>query len=288
MQTLSIKLLTLIFNLCMIIVSHAERILFLAPVATKSHKVAFMPIVEALAERGHQVTLVNPFESKKKEIRNIHEIALGDYYEERDIKWFEFQTKSTLSQVWGWMEEFRWFNIEGYKRLMASKEFKRVLDKKEVDLVIVDACVNDFTFPIVDYLQVPFISYIPSAGFAWTLDAMAVPPAYSYVPGGGSDHDSDMSFVERTINMFGMELFFWLRRYFVLGMVDDLVKNDFPNSRPIAEIERDAQLLLMNSHSTTTWSRPLPPYAIPIGPLHVRPAQPLPKVFLPQIFLFIY
>ena len=107
---------------------------------------------------------------------------------------------------------------------------------------------------------------------------MAIPSESAYVPGGGADHGSNMTFVERAINLIGLEIFFMLRRYFVLRMVDDLVREDFPNSRPIAEIERDAELLIMNSHPTTSWSRPLPPYVIPIGPLHVRPAKPLPEV----------
>ena len=69
-------------------VCHAERILFLAPVATKSHKYAFMPILEALAERGHQVTLVSPFESKKQ-VKNIREIVVEDFYNDRDFDWFD-------------------------------------------------------------------------------------------------------------------------------------------------------------------------------------------------------
>ena len=111
----------------------------------------------------------------------MREIVIGDYYEERVINWFEMGTKNMVSQLFGFIEEFREFNKEGYRRLMANADFQQILRSKEVDLVIVDACVNDFTFPMADYLKVPFISYIPSAGLPWTIDAMAVPPEYSYV-----------------------------------------------------------------------------------------------------------
>ena len=49
----------------LVTVGLCERILFLAPVSTKSHKIAFMPIVEALVERGHQVTVVSSSKTEK-------------------------------------------------------------------------------------------------------------------------------------------------------------------------------------------------------------------------------
>lgn len=238
-----------------------------------------MPIVEALAERGQgQVTVVSP-SKPKKHVNNVREIVIEDYYTTRTFDWFEMGSQGpSWGALSGIIKDFRSFNKMGYKFLMANEEFREILLAKDIDLVVIDACVNDFAFTIADYLKVPFISYIPSSGIPWTIDAMAVPPEYSFVPGGGADHGSNMTFVERAINLIGLEVFFMLRRYFVLGMVDDLVKEDFPESRPIAEIERDAELLIMNSHPTTSWSRPLPPYVIPIGPLHVRPPQTLPKV----------
>ena len=42
---------------------------------------------------------------------------------------------------------------------------------------------------------------------------------YAYVPTGMNDFDSRMSFKERLINMLGCELFFPLRKYFLLGLV---------------------------------------------------------------------
>ena len=276
---MKLMLLTLVFGL-LVTAGFCERILFLAPVSTKSHKVAFMPIVEALAERGHQVTVVSPFKPKK-DVNNIREIVIEDYYTTRNFDWFEMGSQGPgLGALGGIIKDFRSFNKMGYKFLMANEEFREMLRTKDVDLVVIDACVNDFAFIIAEDLKVPFISYIPSSGIPWTIDAMGVPPESAYVPAGGADHGSDMTFVERAINLIGLEVFFMLRRYLVLGMVDDLVKEDFPNSRPIVEIERDAELLIMNSHPTTSWSRPLPPYAIPIGPLHVRAAQPLPKVII--------
>ena len=132
---------------------------------------------------------------------------------------------------------------------------------------------------MVDYFKVPFIYYSPSAiRVPWALKAMSMSQEYAYVPTGMNDFDSRMTFKERLINMLACEIFFPLRKYFLLEMLDNLVAKDFPGLRPIAEIERDAELLIINSHPTTAWARPLSPNVIPIGAMHVRPAEPLPKV----------
>ena len=149
-------------------VCHAERILFLAPVATKSHKNAFMPILEALAERGHQVTLVSTFESKKQ-VKNIREIVVEDSYNDRDFDWLDRGSQGPWAALVGIINDFRSFNTGGYKNIMANDDFHDVLRSKNVDLAIIDATVNDFCYPIIDYLKVPFISYIPSAGIPWTI-----------------------------------------------------------------------------------------------------------------------
>jgi glucuronosyltransferase len=267
----------LVFNL--FVMCNGKRILFLSPVSTKSHKIGFMPIAEGLAERGHRVTVVSPVEPLKQ-IQNLREIVIANhYYSSQNFDWFEMGSHDPdLTSISGIIKQFRALNIEGYQLFRANQDVQQIIRTKDVDLVVIDATINDFCFPFIEHLKVPFISYIPSTGIPWTIDAMGVPHESAYVPGGANDHGSEMTFIERAFNSLGMELFLMLRRYFVLEMVDDLVREDFPNLRPIAEIERDAELLIMNSHPTTAWSRPLPPYAIPIGPLHVRPAQPLPKV----------
>ena len=74
------------------------------------------------------------------------------------------------------------------------------------------------------------------------------------------------------------EIFLFVRKRIVLRRLDDLVRPDFPNARPIEKIERSAQLCLASYHSATAWPRTLPPTFIPIGALHVRHAKPLPNV----------
>lgn len=257
----------------------AGRILVLAPVCSKSHKFSFMPLMEGLAKKGHQVTVVTPF-LPSKPVDNIREITTGDIFEEISIDWFEAQRQNNAVAFADILIKFREIMREGYNQLMNNKEFKEILQSRETDLIIVDAILNEFTLPIIDHFNVPFIFYCPAASVPWVVNAMSIPPEYAYVPGGINDNDSRMTFVQRMGNMLSSEVFLWLRQIFLLNMLDDFARKDFPNSRSVAVIERDADLCFINSHPATAWARPLPMNVIPLGATHVRPANTLPEVSL--------
>ena len=72
---------TVLSLLCLLAYSEEGRVLVWCPAASKSIKITFMPVVESLAERGHEVVLVTPFMSKKK-IPGVTEIQAVSKFEE--------------------------------------------------------------------------------------------------------------------------------------------------------------------------------------------------------------
>ena len=267
-----------------LVASYAERILVLAPMCSKSHTIAFMPIIEELATKGHQVTVVTPYEFNFSN-ENVVEIRLQNAYLEFDINWFSMRKKSPIESLLQVVDNFRTMMKNGYEILMADNKFQEILKSRAVDLVFVDAVLNDFTLPIIDYLNVPFIMYSPSSNAPWVYAAVNAPASYATAPSGLGDYVSKMTFLERVGNVVISELHFFIRKYYVLNFLDEIVRKDFPNSRPIFEIERDSSLCIINSHPATAWHRPLPPNVIEIGALHARPAMPLPKV---QSYVFVH
>lgn len=261
-----------------LVLSQADRILVLAPACSKSHKISFMPIVEALAEKGHQVTVVTPF-SPDNQIENVKEIVVrNNIFTEMDINWFQMSREGFFEFFMRTIQMFRMTMTNGYRQFVSNKEIKEIVESRAVDLVIVDAILNDFVLPIVDHLNVPYIFYSSAASVPWVMTAVNVPLQYASVPGGLGDSGIEMTFMERLENMLTTEIFLLVRKIFWLHALDDIAIKDFPNTRTIAEIERDAQLCFLNSHPATAWSRPLPQHVIPIPALHTRPAKPLPQV----------
>lgn len=271
-------LLTIIFLICcsLFFLSNAERVLILSPVCSKSHKFSFLPIAESLAGRGHSVTFVTPFPPiNNQSVINLRELVIGNAL---DDNWFGMKTTNILQATMDKLTNFYTLEEKGYENLINNQEFKEIIKSRQIDIVIVDAILSEFTLPIIDHLQVPFIFYSPASGVHWTMEAVNAPHEYATVPIGIGNNGSKMTFVERLMNMMTSQTFMLLRKVFLLNKLDNLIQKDFPNSRPIAEIERDSQLCLLNSHPATAWIRTLPPNVIPIVGLHIGPKKPLPQV----------
>lgn len=241
-----------------------------------------MPLAEALAEKGHTVTVITSFPPLgNQKLKNLTEIVVENNFDAATtVDWFDVEQSNPIKLLTIVFTKFRDAMKDGYDHLMNNKEFKKILQAREVDLVIVDAILNEFVLPIIDHLQVPFIFYCTTTGAPWVMEMFNIPHDYAAVPTGTGDERGQMSFIERLNNMWSSESFKLLRKIFLINMMDNYVKKEFPNSRTIAEIERDAQLCFINSHPATSWTRTLPPHVIPLGALHVRPSKPLPNVKL--------
>ncbi len=150
---------------------------------------------------------------------------------------------------------------------MANKDIQKIIQTKDVDLIILDCIFNDFTFPIIDHLGVPFIFYSPASGTFWTLDAMNVDPELASIPTLGLEVPTPMSFLDRSLNVIANKLVLLIKRVFVLWYVDEISKIDFPNARPAQEVQLDAALCLANIDRATSMPRNLPPTFIPVDAL---------------------
>ena len=65
------------------------KIAVLFPGGSKSHLIAAMPLVEELAQRGHEMTIVSPFKVlTTTSIRLIHLVELEKRIESLPIDWF--------------------------------------------------------------------------------------------------------------------------------------------------------------------------------------------------------
>ena len=82
-----------------------------------------MPIVEALAEKGHQVTVVTPFAPDRQK-ENINEIVLDrNSLEELNTDWFKIQNQNFAEKIKWTVTVFQTTMKEGYITLMNNKEF---------------------------------------------------------------------------------------------------------------------------------------------------------------------
>lgn len=262
---------------------YGGRILVLLPLGSRSHKLAIMPVIEELAQRGHEITIFSGYESpiEMDNIREIKLISMDAIVEKSRINWFDLQKEDKMSQLTSLMTTLPKTVTFGYEQLNNNKEFRSILMERNVDLIIVDAILSEATFPFIEHLAVPFIFHSSSIGIPWTtiaLEAMGADLNYASVPFPMTGFDDQMTFMERLTNIWMAEQFRSMRQTYAFDVLDAHVKKDFPNARPTAEIMKEASLVLVNSHPITDWHRSIPPTVIQIGAPHTRPAKPLPTV----------
>lgn len=282
---LLITLMILVRTLC---VSDSARILVLSPLGTKSHVNSLLPIVETLAERGHNITILTAHTAKTthSNIRNINFPELVKLID--DDAGQQIGDINPLSIAASILEEMRTLLTVAYKVLMNNKYVREILEEpRPFDLAIVDATMNEFTLPLVDHLKLPFIFQSAASVSPWTMRAFNIPPEYASLPPLMLDNKSgDINLWRRMQHMLAVEIFLALRNWFVLPRIDELARQDFPAGRSVAEIERSSELCLSAFDVVTAWPRPFPATFIPIGPTHVRPAKQLAKVKGPMLLGF--
>ena len=134
------KLVLLLLNYLCFKITFSANILVLYPGSGKSHKIAVMPILEELAERGHQITIVSPYPTTAN-FNNIKDIVLADsadFINNRLLQRFEAQKLGILHQFLLLTQEILAPVRVGYESMMKNVEFKQILKDRQMDLVIHD------------------------------------------------------------------------------------------------------------------------------------------------------
>uniref|UniRef100_A0A0P5LVW5 UDP-glucuronosyltransferase n=1 Tax=Daphnia magna TaxID=35525 RepID=A0A0P5LVW5_9CRUS len=258
-----------------------ERIVVLYPVGSKSHFYAVMPLLEELAERGHNVTVFSPFKGITKTIKGATEIFLASIAQKVDtidIDWFGMQ-KQGSKQFFTMMRIMTDLSVLACEGTVTNPEFQNVIKNRDVDLFIVDAFGHEFIYPIIHNIGIPFVIHGSSSPLQTTLDAMGAPKEYASVPAMPLDFDNHMNFFQRLVNVVSGEALKFMRDIFIIAKLDAIVQREFPGVKTIQEVEGEVSLYISNAHPITNWPRSLPPTVVTIGAIHARPAKQLPPKF---------
>ena len=253
-----------------------KHVCFMSIVATESHKFGFIPIVEALAARGHQITLVTPFAPRTSRA-NVREIVIPNLFASFEYDFFGWKPEHIIART---IKEWHLFEMliqASYDGLMASAEFRQLLADRDIDLAVIDISVSQAVLPIVDSLAVPFVYFNPTLPSSSVLDAAGLQMDYASTPTEIEDYDTEMSFLQRVNNVISNEWVYYYWHLKIVPQLDAHIRRDFPNARSISQIQNDVSLVILNQHPTTVWLRPLPTNVVAIRSLHLRPAQPLPQ-----------
>ncbi|GAB6027700.1 hypothetical protein CHUAL_001939 [Chamberlinius hualienensis] len=263
------------------------NVLMIHPVVSRSHELVFVTIGEALALRGHNVTLVRFKGPVRKSSNLIHTVALelliegnqtipylnedGTVEPPHDLLW----TRSRALQAVP-LDIIEPVAV-ACETLLRPEMLQIFQSGTKYDVAIVDLIFNECGLALVNHLGLPIVAYWPTVQYIgeifWTSSVLHP----GYVPAMMSEFTDHMNFIQRFINTMwyiGSRLFSYL---IMIVPTKHIIDRYLPNSPHTVDIVGNISLLLINSDFTLDFARPISPNTKYIGCVQCKPAKPLPQ-----------
>ncbi|XP_049795743.1 UDP-glucosyltransferase 2-like [Schistocerca nitens] len=265
--------------LCLAGLCEPARILCLMSTVSHSHHIFNRALTLELAKRGHQVTVLTP-DREKKPVPNLREILIEGAYEaaHEDLGYETFAEMSEMDMVG---EIFGW-GVTTCRHTLKSKGARHLLElaKKEAfDLVINEYGLQECLLGFVSkFGNPPVIGIAAYPSPPWANEVVGNFQNPSYVNTYILPLTDHMTFTQRMQNFLLDNYASLYRRFLYMPQQDELSRKFFGDSTPLpSEVEKNVSFVMVNTHFSTDYPKPLVPAIIEIGGLQAKPAQPLPK-----------
>ncbi|KAL1378322.1 hypothetical protein pipiens_004019 [Culex pipiens pipiens] len=258
--------------------AQSAKILGVIPSGGKSHHFVGAAYTKALAEAGHDVTVIAAFREKNPP-KNYREIVMDDLYETL-LKFmenpFEFPEIPPLMHLYMMYTEFGKFSSEF---TLNHPEVKELMKSGETfDLVIVETFLTEAIYGMAQHFNASLITYSTLGNILWTRELTRSPAPTSHVANFILNYVDSMTFWERVWNT----IVDWSDRLMYntlhLPVQKQLYEQAFPNAKiSFEEQMKNVSLVLLNSHFSLSSPRPYPPNVIEAGGIQIEKVKPLPE-----------
>uniref|UniRef100_A0A8D8WM44 UDP-glucuronosyltransferase n=1 Tax=Cacopsylla melanoneura TaxID=428564 RepID=A0A8D8WM44_9HEMI len=275
---------TVLLTLLVISTAESANILAIFPTASYSHQMPLLAIARALAERGHNLTVItpNPLTEPKANYTEIDVSFSYEYWKPKSNKEQLIKLQKKMNH-WEIIPIFQGFSkmIEIQLNSTPIQNFIKYIDREKVkfDLVLYEDLMHTAYLGILPKIGSPPLITLLTLNLPCSLDdcfgSVCNP---SYVPDLMTGFTNKMSFLERFENyMFSLYMYIFINPK-MFRIQDDLALKYFGlTSHSTIQLVQNKSLIL----STTSWlyqyPRPVYPYTINVGPTHIGTTKPLPQ-----------
>ncbi|XP_049780160.1 UDP-glucosyltransferase 2-like [Schistocerca cancellata] len=270
---LRLLLLPLLVQVC-----SCARILGINPTPSISHQLPFLIIMRALAEKGHQVTIIttNPMKDPPPNVTQIDMSYMYDKWK-KDVNFYQMSQLSRLEM----MEMMIKLGKTDCDSQLKTPSIKELQFQREFDLVIMEMFLYMCYFGLVHKLgHPPVVGFWSAELFPQLHRMMGNPINPAYFPDIGDSYTDHMTFWERVVNAYHvLDIDIRITSVSLVAPQDEVMRAHFGNDCPSTGImQYNLSLLLANSHFCSGYPLPMQPNVIQMTGLHIKGAQnPLPK-----------
>uniref|UniRef100_A0A2A4JI28 UDP-glucuronosyltransferase n=1 Tax=Heliothis virescens TaxID=7102 RepID=A0A2A4JI28_HELVI len=265
--------------------SQGYKILALLPYPGKSHHMVFEPVLNELASRGHEVTVVSFFPSAKpiKNRRDVSLVGLAPLNVEvvnlqnfDDPSFFARKFSTPYNLVANVMD----LNLQLCEKVLYSDVFKEFVDAEGAyDVVLTEHFQTDCMMGIVHNYGAPSVGLMSCALMPWTPARVGADGNPAIFPSMLLPFTDEMTFLEKLENSLNVHFYILWHTYITRNeqsVVEARLGRKLP---PLEEIAKNASAVLVNTHPSLNGVRALPPSMVEVGGIHLhnKTVQPLPE-----------
>lgn len=268
------------------------KILGLFPHPGRSHHDVFNPVLEELAARGHELTIISHFEPPTP-IKGWTQINMGviTNLTRETLDFNMFETDYPFLERFVHMRE-TFVIIEIAKNmcdlLTKLPQVHDILNNKEkFDVILVEFFNSECALGIAHFIDAPIIGMQSHPFMPWTLSYFAQPSFPAYVPLIVLSFAPHMTFLERMENQFFEYFYTILFNQLVFNPEREILQRNLNRTvPPLFDIGRTSSALLSNTHFTLHGAKPLLPGIVEASGMHVRKhLKPLDLVIYKILFI---
>lgn len=259
------------------------KILGVFPHRGKSHFDVFKPLLKALAEKGHELTVISHFPLEAS-VRGYLDVPFNaepmvDFFDVDSFSGARYE-KYLSPIILAYM---------GYKACvdgLALKSIQGFLNQNETfDLIITEYFNGDCYLGFAHKFKVPVISLSSCTMMPWLDDRFANPDNPSYIPDNFMDFSDEMTFFQRVENTV-VNLLHKVMYLLLMDLPNDIIaRRHFGDEMPsLRDLAYNTSLMLINTHFTLNLARPIVPNIVEVGGIHIGRSKRPPQVKSYAIF----
>ncbi|KAE8742922.1 UDP-glycosyltransferase-01 [Frankliniella occidentalis] len=263
----------------------SARILVVIAMPAPSHLIVFTALTRALADRGHQITLVCPSPKTDKLLptHNHHIVSVQNStvmdFKLKSVK--KFMTGDKQDLISSMISFFNW-GPQLVRATLLHPNFKAEVDtpNQKFDLVITEAFfIQEAMIALGHKFNAPVIALNPFGASPQINQFMGNSINPAWVPNLFLGFGGHLTFSERVINTVastGMDLVY---KFLQFPQQQALVSELFPSAPPLTDLLRNQlALVLVNNHHSLSFPVPMSPGVVEVGGMHItKKPKPLPK-----------
>ncbi|XP_055535915.1 UDP-glycosyltransferase UGT5-like [Wyeomyia smithii] len=254
-------------------VSDGSKILAVFPSTSKTNYLFGQVLFEELASRGHEITVISPFELQydSENIKQIKLTGMFAHLEDYGINANIF-TKWDRSSLYGKNNLIYGTAAMADYTLGHPKVQELMKSDATFDLLILDQVPTDSLLGLAFHYGIPAIVYSSTATNKFTNEMVANPHNPSYNPISELGYSDQMTFVQRFWNTIVSLSEQFNYKFFYLPSQEAVYQRHFgrKNLPPLLDLIHNVSLVMVNTHPVINHPRPLVPSMIEVGGLHLR------------------